>query len=146
MEKLLGTLAFSKVPKVERSRKREQKEGKEQDHEKRPKLLEDVLNGENPSSLVPSYTSDGINSINSLPVGIEITKEKAKKWMKVVLPLGQGNAIKAIKHWVREDAKPYQPPTDIPLHPTSVMNITSIFCYFGHFGHFDTLVVFVTTR
>ena len=48
MEKLLGTLAFSKVPKVERSRKREQKEGKEKEHEKRPKLLEDVLNGEKP--------------------------------------------------------------------------------------------------
>ena len=29
MEKLLGTLAFSKVPKVERNRKREQKDEKE---------------------------------------------------------------------------------------------------------------------
>lgn len=59
MEKLLGTLAFSKVPKVERNRKREPKDEKEYSQEKKPKLLEDILNGENPPPLVPSYTSEG---------------------------------------------------------------------------------------
>lgn len=59
MEKLLGTLAFSKVPKVERNRKREQKDEKEYLQEKKPKLLEDILNGENPPPLVPSYTTEG---------------------------------------------------------------------------------------
>lgn len=60
MEKLLGTLAFSKVPKVERSRKREHIDEKRASVEKKPKLLEDILNGSNPSSLVPSYTTNGI--------------------------------------------------------------------------------------
>ena len=59
MEKLLGTLAFSKVPKVERNRKREQKDEKEYLQEKKHKLLEDILNGENPPPLVPSYTTEG---------------------------------------------------------------------------------------
>lgn len=60
MEKLLGTLAFKKVPRVERSRKRECSQQKQSSTEKKPKLLEEILNGKNPPSLFPSYTMNGI--------------------------------------------------------------------------------------
>lgn len=61
MEALLSTLAFRRVPTVERTRKRKKEEqDSEQVSRKRPKLLEDILSGENPPSLVPSYTSKGV--------------------------------------------------------------------------------------
>ena len=61
MEALLSTLAFRRVPTVERTKKRRKEEqDAEQVSRKRPKLLEDILSGENPPTLVPSYTSKGV--------------------------------------------------------------------------------------
>ena len=114
MEKLLGTLAFTKVPRLDKTRKREQRAEKDSIQEKKPRLLEDILTGENPPSLVPSYTSEGI----------EITKEKSSNWKQVPLPLAKKETIEKVTHWVKVGSEPYVPPTDISDFPTSVLDLT----------------------
>lgn len=125
MEKLLGTLAFKKVPKVERSRKRDRTDEKNVSSEKKPKLLEEILNGYNPPSLFPCHTANGINKVCDSFLGIDMNKSKVGSWKKEILPISRKNNISALKHWKKEGSAPYTPPNDIPLHPPSIITYTS---------------------
>ena len=115
MEELLDCFAFKKVPTVERARKRDLRKESKDAPEKKPKLLSDILSGENLPSLVPSYT------------GIPVSKEPSSRWSRVPLPLSKRDPILAVQHWEREGSVPYTPPSDIPLHPTSVIEYTGAF-------------------
>ncbi|OAO16612.1 hypothetical protein AV274_1663 [Blastocystis sp. ATCC 50177/Nand II] len=114
MEDLLNCFAFKKVPTVERTRKRDFQKEAQEESGKKPKLLQDVLSGENPPSFVPSYTTKGI----------VMNKEPSSRWSRVPLPLSKRDPILAVQHWEREGGVPYTPPSDIPLHPTSVIEYT----------------------
>ena len=66
MEALISTLAFRKVPKVELDKKRKSVSTSISHHPKKPRLLEEVLSGEVEPSLVPSYTTEGIQYVGLL--------------------------------------------------------------------------------
>ena len=116
MEALLSTLAFRKVPTIERVQKRKKREDSEPNETKRPKLLDDILSGKNPPSLVPSCTMNGIT----------MNKEKAKSWTQVALPLAGRDKIDNVVHWERVGSTPAVPPADISLHRTFIVEYTGI--------------------
>ena len=125
MEALLSTLAFRRVPTVERTKKRRKEEqDAEQVSRKRPKLLEDILSGENPPTLVPSYTSKGVQCKLAFSVGINMNKEKATKWELAPIPLAGHDKIDEVVYWRRVGSPPAVAPTDIPLHPTCIVEYT----------------------
>lgn len=124
MEDLLNCFAFKKVPTVERTRKRDFQKEAQDESGKKPKLLQDILSGENPPSFVPSYTTKGANWRDSSGIGIVMNKEPSSRWSRVPLPLSKRDPILAVQHWEREGGVPYTPPSDIPLHPTSVIEYT----------------------
>lgn len=126
MEDLLNCFAFKKVPTVERSRKREFQKDFPDKSGKKPKLLQDAISGENPPSFVPSYTAKGVDWTVSSRIGIVMNKEPSSRWSRVPLPLSKRDPILAVQHWEREGGVPYTPPSDIPLHPTSVIEYTGI--------------------
>ena len=131
MEALLSTLAFRRVPTVERARKRRKEEQDSgQVTRKRPKLLEDILSGENPPTLVPSYTSQGKECDLVFFVGINMNKEKAAKWELAPIPLAGRDSIDKVVYWRRVGSPPATAPTDIPLHPTCIVEYTGKNVYF----------------
>lgn len=130
MEELLDCFAFKKVPTVERARKRDLHKESKDVPEKKPKLLSDVLSGENLPSLVPSYTTNGNGAAVRSNTGIPISKEPSSQWSRVPLPLSKRDPILAVQHWEREGSVPYTPPSDIPFHPTSVIEYTGRFLRF----------------
>ena len=127
MEELLDCFAFKKVPTVERARKRDMRKESKDAPEKKPKLLSDILSGENLPSLVPSYTTNGNGAAARSNTGIPVSKEPSSRWSRVPLPLSKRDPILAVQHWEREGSVPYTPPSDIPLHPTSVIEYTGAF-------------------
>lgn len=60
MNALISSLAFHKVPRIEIDRKRKSCIEKESGDEKRPRILNELIKGCVKSSLVPSYTSEGL--------------------------------------------------------------------------------------
>ena len=60
MDALISSLAFHKVPRIEIDRKRKCGVEKESGDEKRPRILNELVKGYVKSSLVPSYTSEGL--------------------------------------------------------------------------------------
>lgn len=60
-------------------------------------------------------------------IGIEITKEKPGKWKTEPLPIAKRDSIANVRHWKKEGSPVYEPPKDIALHPTSVIEYTGIF-------------------
>lgn len=60
MNALISSLAFRKVPRIEIDRKRKKFVESENKGVKRPRILDELLKGSVKSSLVPSYTSDGL--------------------------------------------------------------------------------------
>ena len=60
MNALISSLAFHKVPRIEIDRKRKSWDENESGIEKRPRILNELIKGYVKSSLVPSYTSEGL--------------------------------------------------------------------------------------
>ena len=57
-------------------------------------------------------------------VGINMNKEKATKWELAPIPLAGHDKTDEVVYWRRVGSPPAVAPTDIPLHPTCIVEYT----------------------
>lgn len=53
-----------------------------------------------------------------------MNKEKARKWELAPIPLAGRDKIDEVVYWRRVGSPPATAPTDIPLHPTCIIEYT----------------------